>query len=76
MKAYIGIVTADEGTLIGGGKRHASAAFESRLDAESWLETIVKSNRQANRCIESARIAEITTSRPVIPPSYLNLFKD
>jgi len=69
MKAYIGKLTTDRGTLVGGVKKHLSAAFESEIDAQSWVDTVVKINKEANRCIESATVIQIQTYGPVISAS-------
>ena len=53
---YRGVVKAGKGVLIGGVKEHVSIWFNTKKDAERWLEVIKEGNEDADRDVASATI--------------------
>lgn len=64
-KAYIGIVNAKSGLLIGGVAKHQSTPFKLRSDAEKWVDVIVESNKKANRVVGLIIVKPCLAYRPI-----------
>lgn len=56
--AYKGVVKATQGVLLGGVKEHQSSWFDTREDAESWLETVIEINNTAGRTNHTSEVKE------------------
>ena len=67
MRAYQAHIIAERGTfLIGGVPHHSSHSFETREQADAWLQTIVASNRRARRHIADASVVEVDCPNPIM----------
>lgn len=54
-KQYQAIVTGKT-LLLGGGMVHKSIWFDTKREAQSWIQAIKKGNKEANRQVKSAKI--------------------
>ncbi len=49
VQACQAVVVAEEGLLLGGVKRHASAPFEESRHAVRWADVVIQANKEAGR---------------------------
>ena len=66
-RSYVGVITAEPGgMLLGATRRHSSSRFTTRADAEGWIESAIKINREANRAVSERGIVETSEKEPEI----------
>lgn len=70
MKAFQGVVTVKTGTLVGGVKIHVSAPFELEEDAQSWVDVVVRLNKECKRNIDSAYTRQCNAFSPISARSH------
>lgn len=52
---YQGVAVAESGVLLGGVKVHKSSPFDSKRDAEKWLDVVIETNKEAGRKIDMTK---------------------
>ena len=65
MKAFIGIVYANDGLLIGGIKEHASYPIACSKCAKKWVDSCIEVNASANREVGAYAIKETEHDTPI-----------
>ena len=59
---YRGVVEASSGLLLGGVRRHVSSQFDTKAEAQAWIEAILEGNRN-NKVGRSYVMSRSTTRR-------------
>jgi hypothetical protein len=60
--AFVAVLVAIEGLLLGGVRRHESTPFAKRADAEAWLAQAIETNQGAGRKAEG-KVKQVMAAR-------------
>jgi len=66
--SFFAVVRAGTGVLLGGVREHKSSRFARERDADSWAETVSRTNEEAGRDVRSISIVPSNLD-PEIGPS-------